>query len=72
MKKIPEINFDANHWYQLIGLTVLDIKEPPSTQHFSKFFRNSTLQIQQFIDNTVKPDTPDFLSLSIQRSVKLV
>ena len=35
LKKIPEINFNTNHWYELIDLTAQDVTEPPTTQHFS-------------------------------------
>ena len=68
MKKIPEINFNANLWYELIDLTAQDITEPPTTQHFS------IQEIQYFIENSVKPDIPDFPShsLSVERTVKLV
>ena len=68
LKKIPEINFNANHSYEFIYLTAQNVTEPPTTQHFS------IQEIQYFTDNSVKPGIPDFPShsLSVERIVKLV
>jgi desulfoferrodoxin (superoxide reductase-like protein) len=68
LKKIPEINFNANHWYELVDISVTNVTEPPTTQHFS------IEQIQYMIDNNVKPEIPDFPShsQSVERAVKLV
>ena len=67
LKKIPEINFNANHWYQLIDLTAQDITKPPAMQYFS------IQGIQYIIDNSVKQDIPDIpsYSLSVERTIKL-
>ncbi|XP_065680539.1 uncharacterized protein LOC136094507 [Hydra vulgaris] len=45
LKKIPEINSNANHWYELVDISITKFTEPPTTQHFS------IEQIQYAIDN---------------------
>ncbi|XP_047131321.1 uncharacterized protein LOC124810448 [Hydra vulgaris] len=68
LMKIPEINFNANHWYELVDISITKVTEPPTTQHFS------IEQIQYMIDNNVKPEISDFPShsQSVERAVKLV
>ena len=68
LKKIPEINFNANHWYELVDIINTKFTEPPTTQNFS------IEQIQYMIDNNVEPEIPDFPShsQSVERAVKLV
>ena len=67
-KKIPPVNWDADTWPELIDLTDAGTMEPPTTQHFSD------VEIQNFINNSTKPDIPDLPchSQSVERSVKLV
>jgi hypothetical protein len=67
-KKIPLVNWDAEHWHELIDLTGPAVMEPPTTQHLSDE------EIQSFMDTNTKPDIPDLPShsQSVERSVKLV
>ena len=68
LKKIPGINLNANHWYELVDIINTKFTEPPTTQNFS------IEQIQYMIDNNVEPEIPDFPShsQSVERAVKLV
>ena len=67
LNKIPEINFNSNHWYELIDLTAPDITEPPTTQHFSNQETFNTS-----IVNSVKTYCRLPFSLSVELTVKLV
>ena len=69
IKRIPQINFEANHWSELINVSdVSNIREPSSTKEFSNE------RIQEFIDKEEKPPLLNLPihSQSVERAVKLV
>ena len=69
VKKIPPVNWDANHWSNLIDFSDLStLREPVGTLEFSLD------QIQEFISNKTIPNIAEFPShtQSVERAVKMV
>ena len=53
MKQIPQINFEANHWSELIDVSdTSNLREPPATKDLSNE------SIQDFVDKSEKPPPP--------------
>lgn len=67
-KTIPNVNWNAGCWNELIDLTSTGVAEPPSIKNMS------SEEIQNCLTNLVRPTLPDFPShsQSVERSVKLV
>ena len=68
-KKIPDINWKAEHWADLIDLEDVEKLREPATTRFL-----SDSDILNFIEHKTKPDLPSLPShsQSVERSVKLV
>ncbi len=67
--RIPQINFEANHWSELINVSdISNICKPSSTKEFSNE------RIQEFIDKEEKSPLLNLpiQSQSVERAVKLV
>jgi len=60
MKQIPQINFEANHWSELIDVSdTSNLREPPATKDLSNE------SIQDFVDKSEKPPPPTNSSNSL-------
>ena len=66
--QIPKINWNAIRWQELIDLVKVNLRKPPTPEHFSDS------EIFSFVTGNVTPTIQDLPShsQSVERSVKLV
>ena len=66
--QIPKINWNAIRWQDLIDLAEVNLREPPTSVHFSDS------EIFSFVTGNVTPTIQDLPShsQSVERSVKLI